>query len=99
MGDKKYRDKHRELGLCIECSNPVWNGRARCINHLESSRIRSLTYRKRHPERSRETQRKKKEKYKLQNRCPDCGRPLLAEDLSLGYICCEDCRARKGVMA
>jgi len=32
MGDQKYKKKHRELGLCRDCSDPATHG-TRCKKH------------------------------------------------------------------
>lgn len=36
VGDAKYKRKHKELGLCIFCSEPVAPDRVYCLKHLES---------------------------------------------------------------
>lgn len=32
---KNYKDKHRELGLCLDCPKEVELGRTMCRKHLE----------------------------------------------------------------
>jgi len=33
MGNKAYKDKHRELGLCVDCSEPAIDEHTRCEKH------------------------------------------------------------------
>jgi hypothetical protein len=32
---RQYRLRHRELGLCSQCSEPVASGKTRCARHLQ----------------------------------------------------------------
>ena len=36
MGDKKYKQAHREKGLCQNCSEPVYPGHTMCLEHMRS---------------------------------------------------------------
>ena len=32
---RQYRQRHRELGLCSQCSEPIVPGKTRCARHLQ----------------------------------------------------------------
>ena len=81
MGDKKYKDEHRRKGLCVNCSRPAVVGKVLCYVHLENEKVRDNKRNK-----------KRKQKYKDENRCPSCSAPLSDLDLQDGYIVCCNCR-------
>ena len=35
---KKYKQKHKDLGLCENCSRPIFEGRKRCKNCTNKDR-------------------------------------------------------------
>lgn len=36
---KRFKDKHKSLGLCVECSNKAKKNRTRCKFHLGVQKI------------------------------------------------------------
>jgi len=47
---KRYRDKHREQGLCRDCSNPIVDGKTRCEACQDKVNKRSIEWQKSHKE-------------------------------------------------
>jgi hypothetical protein len=79
MGDKAYKDLHRLLGLCHNCSEKAILGTSRCPTHaISNHRIMANVYRKRLGE----------------NRCGRCGVPL-DDDLDANFKECINCREHK----
>jgi len=62
---RRYEQKHRDLGLCSQCSEPAVNGTSYCEKHLVS-----------HRKHMKEIY----EKRKAERLCVHCGRPLHEED-------------------
>ncbi len=46
MGNKKYKAKHKELGLCRDCSAPALPGKTRCEKHHVSHRLGDIKSKK-----------------------------------------------------
>jgi len=89
MGSQKYKQLHRELGLCTNCSRPVHPGYSMCLTHLRSH---SKNIRKDRLELGGvylQYEQNRKKLRRQQGLCPACGAP--AED---GYITCLNCRER-----
>lgn len=94
---EKYRIKHRQQGLCLDCSCEVESG-VYCNKHAF---IRSERRKKRYiknKDQILEANRKRRVEYRKNNRCPSCSMPLLEEDILLGYIYCESCRCKGTVI-
>ena len=81
MGDKKYKDKHRLAGLCIDCSRPARVGYLQCEIHSGNNRERSI---RDMPE--------VRQKYKDEGKCVVCSAPLPDIDAKDGYSACCNCR-------
>jgi len=79
---KKYRELHKKLGLCIDCSNPARPGVLRCRKC--SIKMHEYDIKKR----DRKAQR---ERYKKMGKCPRCGKPL-DRDADNGFFYCVNCR-------
>jgi hypothetical protein len=61
----RYRQRHRELGLCILCANPARPGKATCAACTDKDRAGKAARRQ----------------YRLENRlCVVCGLPLGEQD-------------------
>ena len=88
MGDKKYKQRHRELGLCIDCPDPVYPGRTRCLKHLRTNNVGSTAWQKRNSDYYLAYQRENKEQRRREGLCPMCGGP---RD-NLNKISCVNCR-------
>lgn len=76
----KYKQKHFQLGLCLDCSTPVTNGKNLCNAHQARENKRSLL-----------TVALRRSIYKSSGKCPRCGTPL-DPDADNGCINCINCR-------
>ena len=91
MGNAKYKQKHREQGLCQDCSRRVVPFQNRCIIHGERVKLYTRRWLKRpgkyqdHLEKAR----KLKQLYRDTNRCYKCSAPLGEQDE--GYKTCVNC--------
>ena len=92
MGDNAYKQKHKEQGLCVDCSRPALPGRIKCIIHSETSRMQNYKYVHNNYAKVLETNRKQKQIYRDTNRCPSCGAPLGEQDEGRAH--CMNCRDR-----
>jgi len=80
VGNNYYKHRHREQGLCVDCSRPAMSNRIRCKHHLKQGVLH--TY-------------KKRQHYKqLPDRCNCCGRKL-HEDFDTGKQICYFCRRKE----
>jgi len=94
MGNAAYKQRHKEQGLCRDCSRPALPMRLHCIIHNEHYR-KYIKDKNKIPEIHAillESSRKLKEKYRKTNRCPKCSAPLGEQDK--GYVTCINCRIR-----
>lgn len=91
MGDKKYKQKHKELGLCSNCSNPVYADYSKCLKHIISGNKNSKKYRNKNLNICNERVREIKAKYTKKNRCYRCSAPL-DPDADAGFVNCINCR-------
>jgi hypothetical protein len=41
---KEFRERHRQLGLCVECTQPAEVGKSLCPRHRQNQKERSLAY-------------------------------------------------------
>ena len=86
MGGRAYKQLHRELGLCTDCSEPVYRGYSRCLRHLRSHskwKDGPLIYQPRN--------REKKKFYRENGCCPMCSAQL-DPDADRDLINCVNCR-------
>jgi len=85
MGNNLYKQRHREKGLCVDCSRKALPGQIRCKVHL-------LHHRDWKEDRFKNKVRKIKFKkyWEKNNLCNHCGAPL--EDTK--YKTCMNCRQR-----
>lgn len=88
MGDKKYKDKHRELGLCTDCSEPAMKDNTRCINHRWSRRKSDREHYKKVAEERRKQRKVKYEEMKAERLCVDCAKPLREDETSIRCFNC-----------
>jgi len=75
MGDNKYKKKHKELGLCIECSRPAAPFSILCFKHTASHYERNLIYDQAHKKERAIKTKAAKLKRKAEGRCITCGGP------------------------
>jgi hypothetical protein len=91
MGNQKYKRKHRELGLCVDCSEPVYPDHNRCLKHQRTNNAYSAGYYRDHIEHYRKLHKKIKAD-RIKNRCcQECSAPLDL-DADKGFINCMNCR-------
>jgi hypothetical protein len=91
MGDQKYKQKHRELGLCIDCSEPVYRGHLCCLKHKRARNNRDVLYRLKNHSRERIADKKRKNKRRQEGCCTTCSAPL-DPDADKDRSCCMNCR-------
>ena len=85
MGNAKYKNSHKQLGLCTDCSEPVFANGTRCLKHLRTHREYGRS------EVNRKRDRLVKQRYKDSGRCPTCGKPLDI-DADKNHVKCINCR-------
>ena len=88
MGDQEYKQRHREQGLCLNCSRPVHKGYKHCLIHLRTKVISQRKYELKQGEAYLQIQRDIKQYRRDNNLCPMCGAPLGDSK----YINCQNCR-------
>ena len=89
-GRAKYKRKHKQLGLCVECSRPAIPGRTLCkIHSAHNSERCSKSYYDNLDKRRREMKRRR-EQYRKDGRCIMCSAYLQEEDE--GFVNCMNCR-------
>jgi hypothetical protein len=93
MGDKKYRQRHKKLGLCHFCSEPALLGHAACEKHYLSHYLSANKYARNNPEKVRANEHKQKLLRRREGRCISCSKPLDGE-LDAGHVVCLNCRIR-----
>ena len=86
MGNAKYKQKHKELGLCVNCSNPIVHGETRCAECSYNHNIACKKYYYKYHALQLQKAKEKKEKLKEQNRCPVCCGPNDTDS-----VCCSSC--------
>ena len=88
MGNAKYKQEHREWGLCTDCSEPVYMGKSRCLKHLRSHVSADALYERLTCKRDYKQRREDRKKKGL---CPKCG-VKLDPDADHGMLNCMNCR-------
>ena len=91
MGSAKYKQGHREMGLCVDCVQPAHDGKNRCMRHLEMQSKTQQRYRKRNLEVCRVRQQRKKQRRKDTGKCVKCAAPL-DPDADGSCVTCVNCR-------
>lgn len=89
---KRYREKHKRLGLCRECTKPAIPYQHLCVCCSLKKNERDRKYYFKDPEKSRERYRLMREERRLKLKCLKCGCPLNDEDKQLGFKTCSNCR-------
>jgi hypothetical protein len=74
--NKDSRAKNKAKGLCCHCPKEVVPGQTRCQVHLDYQRLLGVI---------------RRDRYKLDNKCPRCAKTL-QPDMDIGKICCLNCR-------
>jgi len=87
MGNQKYKQAHREAGLCVYCSKPVHPGRSKCLTHIRTHAINTKRNRKKRGESYLQSERDRKELRRQQGLCTACGAPTDGK-----HVTCFNCR-------
>jgi len=93
VGDNSYKKRHKEQGLCVDCSRPSLPNNTRCAVHSYFHSVTNKNFYNKNREKEIIRHRKAVLQYKENNRCPRCSAPL-DEDADNGYITCVNCRGR-----
>jgi hypothetical protein len=90
LGNKAYRVRNAELGLCRSCAAEALPLRRYCLKHLlyERNRNRRIPQAQRNRYAARKAEMRKR--YKEIGRCPTCSAPKGEQDD--GYVKCVNCR-------
>ena len=91
MGNKKYKQKHRELGLCLYCSDPVHEVGQFCLKHTRTRIKNNKAYRIKHLEKYTASDNLRKQRRRDNGQCTGCSVPL-DPDADAGRITCVNCR-------
>ena len=91
MGNNKYKQRHKDLGLCVNCSEPKHRENQLCLKHIRSRKISNYTCRMKYILKNRELIKRQKERYRNEGRCITCSAPLDV-DADNGHVNCTNCR-------
>jgi hypothetical protein len=70
---KRYKEKHKALGLCIDCSNEAMPGRLRCVCCGDRENKNGKRLRRLYPEKMRAKDQRIRQKRLALGLCPNCG--------------------------
>jgi len=90
MGNQAYKQLHRETGLCIYCSEPVYKGYSRCLKHIRSHAVGGAKAYLNNKDRWDARSRANKERYVATGRCVECSAPLNESEKGRS---CSNCNA------
>ena len=93
MGTNAYKNKHKELGLCRHCSDPVYRDSAFCLKHLRAQNKSTARWYAKNNERCRTIMINQREQYKSNGQCTSCSAPL-DPDADEDRVTCMNCRSR-----
>ena len=92
MGNNEYKARHKEQGLCVDCSQPAAPGRIRCWTHAKSLCKSATNWYKAHREEQLVYSKIKREQYEKNFRCKRCSTPLWEDEIKAGLKTCSNCR-------
>ena len=95
MGNAKYKQSHKEQGLCVHCPRPALPNRVTCLVCNDKDRKRQKMLFDNNPLKKIEANRKQKVLYVNSNRCISCGAPLGEQDEGCSH--CVNCRLHKSI--
>jgi len=87
----QYRQRHKEQGLCIDCSRPVHPPHIRCVEHLHNRNKGQMLYYRKNSEKILNYHRKVKQRRKDSGLCVVCGNEKDV-DIDEGKVKCQNCR-------
>jgi len=93
MGNAKYKQRHRELGLCTDCSATVYLDREKCLKHIRAHAEHKKKSRLKHIKKITEKDHRYKQARRDNGLCVGCSAPL-DPDADSGYLTCVNCRGR-----
>lgn len=76
MGDKAYKERHKALGLCQDCSSPA-EIKGYCLKHYWRRLVKDRQYSEEHRQEINERVKRWHLKNIEQGRCSHCGVPLI----------------------
>ena len=92
MGDNAYKQRHREQGLCTNCSRLALPFKDKCAEHEYSHNESCKKNYWNNPEKRRIKRREDIRRYLNSNRCRTCSKPL-DPDADEGHVVCMNCRS------
>lgn len=90
MGNQKYKQAHREQGLCANCSSPVHPGYSMCLKHMRSHNKSTKKWYRNNYEVYLRKQKERKELRRQQGLCAMCGAPLEEDNKCISCCNCRD---------
>jgi hypothetical protein len=92
MGNTAWKQKHREQGLCTDCSEKALPMSSKCAEHEYSHNISNRKTREKNIDKERERVRSNFKLAIKNNICTRCFNPL-DEDADEGFKNCMNCRS------
>jgi len=86
MGNTTYKKKHRELGLCQDCSSPAQT-RGYCLRHYWNRIIRDRRYISEHKEEHNAKVKQWRMDNFLAGKCTECAAPLINDEVKRCVNC------------
>ena len=83
---KRWRDKRRKAGLCMDCGKPTY-GNYYCLIHRARKNARQSRYRIRNREILRQKSIIKRKQWEENNQCIRCGTPLIEDEKGYCVAC------------
>lgn len=91
MGNQAYKKRHKEQGLCVDCSRLAILGETRCATHNYNINMQNKrSYYKYHGIRLVKNE-IRRQRYIEEGRCPICSAPLDPK-VDEGHVDCINCR-------
>jgi protein-arginine kinase activator protein McsA len=91
VGNAKYKQRHRELGLCVDCSEPAYPENSRCLKHGRNRNAYTARHYLENLEHYQETYKRIKDNRIKDGRCAGCSAPL-DPDADKDRVNCVNCR-------
>jgi len=95
---KRFRDKHKVLGLCHDCSRPVLNGMSLCIVHYAKHIVRCRKYKETHREEYALRNAEQRKQALLNHLCYKCLSPLIEDEGKYCFACQSGTHKKGGVL-
>lgn len=94
MGSAAYKQRHREQGLCLYCSEPRFPGLVLCAEHNHTNKLSVLTWKQKNRAHLSAYRRNYIKKMIAEGRCRTCGNDL-DSDADYGCRVCMNCRSQE----